>query len=84
MKDMKDITKFRLSMLSTLGSFSMYLYHIPSIALLDSMMFLGATQAITMSSQAFNQSMEGEHDKLMTRTKNRPVPSGKISKKQGL
>lgn len=36
-----------------------------------------------MSSQAYNQTVEAEFDKHMTRTKNRPIASGRVSKRDG-
>ena len=50
----RAVTKFRLSQLSTMGSFAMYLVHVPTLNVLDCCLFLTATQAVTMSSQAFN------------------------------
>lgn len=78
-----DLTKFRLSQYNTLASYAMYLYYIPSFVAYDSLIFLTATQLITMSSQAYNQTVEGEYDSKMRRTQNRPVARGIINKQVG-
>jgi protoheme IX farnesyltransferase len=82
-KSFMDLTKFRLSQYNTLASYSMYLYYSPVFQPLESLIFLTATQLITMSSQAYNQTVEGEFDKKMRRTQNRPVARGAISKRTG-
>lgn len=83
MKSFFDLTKFRLSQYNTLASYAMYLYYIPSFMAYDSLVFLTATQLITMSSQAYNQTVEGDYDSKMRRTQNRPVAKGLISKQTG-
>jgi hypothetical protein len=42
-KVFKEITKFKLSQLSTMGSLVAYLIHAPSIGLIESALFLTAT-----------------------------------------
>lgn len=61
----------------------MYLYYLPIFLPYESIVFLCATQLITMSSQAYNQVVEGEFDKKMRRTQNRPVARNIISKQTG-
>lgn len=39
---------------------------------------------VTASSNGFNQVIERELDKLMERTKNRPIPTGKMNAKEGV
>lgn len=63
MKSFYDLTKFKLSQYNTLASYSMYLYYSPVFNPYESLVFLWATQLITMSSQAYNQVVEGEYDK---------------------
>ena len=83
LKAFGDLTKFRLSQYNTLASYSMYLYYAPTFMPLESLIFLTATQLITMSSQAYNQTVEGDFDKKMRRTQNRPVARGLINKQKG-
>lgn len=82
-KDLAELTKFKLSVLNTAVAFSMYSYFGP-IGALDSSIFIGSTLSIAMSSQAYNQTVEMDKDALMKRTKNRPLPSGRISKDRAL
>lgn len=83
LKSFGDLTKFRLSQYNTLASYSMYLYYVPGFMPYESLIFLIATQLITMSSQAYNQTVEGDFDKKMRRTQNRPVAKGVITKQTG-
>jgi protoheme IX farnesyltransferase len=83
LKSFTDLTKFRLSQYNTLASYSMYLYYVPGFMAYESLVFLVATQLITMSSQAYNQTVESDFDKNMRRTQNRPVAKGMISKQTG-
>ena len=78
-----DLTKFRLSQYNTLAAYSMYLYYAPTFLPYESLIFLVATQLITMSSQAYNQTVEGDYDSKMRRTQNRPVAKGLINKQKG-
>ena len=63
LKSFSDLTKFKLSQYNTLAAFSTYLYYAPTLVLSDSLIFLTATQLISMSSQAYNQVVESEYDK---------------------
>lgn len=83
LKSFSDLTKFRLSQYNTLAAYSTYLYFAPSFMPYESMVFLLATQLITMSSQAYNQVAEAEYDSKMRRTQNRPVARKIISKRTG-
>lgn len=83
LKSFSDLTKFRLSQYNTLASYSMYLYYAPAFMPYESFIFLTATQLITMSSQAYNQTVEGDYDRKMRRTQNRPVARGAINKQVG-
>lgn len=83
LKSFSDLTKFKLSQYNTLAAFSTYLYYSQTLMLYDSLIFLTATQLISMSSQAYNQVVESEYDKNMRRTQNRPVAKNIISKQTG-
>lgn len=53
--DLFELTKFKLSMLNSFASYTMFFYHAPmaGVGLLPSLTFLFATQAIAMSTQCF-------------------------------
>lgn len=55
-----ELTKFKLSLLNTVGSFTMFYYHAPLIGmgLLEASLFIYATQAVAMSTQCFGQIAE--------------------------
>ena len=70
-----ELTKFKLSALNSVGAYTMFYYYAPlaQVGMLNSAIFLFATQACAMSTQCFGQVQEREHDALMARTKNRPM-----------
>ena len=82
--DYTELTKFKLSLLNSIGSYTMYYYHAPlaGVGLGSSALFLIATQSIAMSTQCFGQVKEAELDAQMARTKNRPMAQGRISSKR--
>lgn len=51
-KNLMDLTKFKLSLLNSIGAYSMFYFFAPlqGVGLLNSALFLFATQAIAMSS----------------------------------
>ena len=79
-----ELTKFKLSLLNSVGAFTMFYYHAPlaGIGLMNGALFLFATQTVAMSSQCFGQVNEAAVDEKMARTKNRPMAKGRISSKQ--
>jgi protoheme IX farnesyltransferase len=80
-KDFSELTKFKLSLMNTTVAATAY-FMMEKCVVTDFFqisLFLAATQAIAMSSQAMNQAIEFEHDKKMKRTQARPVPLGKIT-----
>ena len=84
-EDLMDLTKFKLSLLNSVSSYTMFYFYAPltGVGIIPSLTFLFATQTIAMSTQCFGQVKEAEQDALMTRTKNRPIPKGSISSKHG-
>ena len=77
--DLKQITKFGLSLSVVFSSLAGYLLavetpHIPTLIMLaiGGYLMVGA-------SNVFNQIIEKESDKLMKRTKNRPLPTGRMT-----
>lgn len=83
-KEFSELTKFKLSVLNTCVAAAAYFMTTKCVYtdLTELSLFLLGTQTIAMSSQSMNQAIENEHDKMMNRTLNRPVPSGKITKNQ--
>jgi len=79
-----ELVKFRLSMLVAFSSgFGYVLGHSGAFDWGHFLMFcLGA---ILMSGAAItiNQILEREYDKIMTRTQNRPLPTGRVSETEG-
>ena len=51
-KDIMDLTKFKLSLLNSVGAYSMFYFYAPlsGVGLFNSAMFLFATQSVAMSS----------------------------------
>jgi protoheme IX farnesyltransferase len=79
LKDIMELTKFRLSFLVVFSAVMAYLLSNPfatdwlKITLLSLGGFL-----VTASSNTINQLIEKDTDKLMDRTKNRPLPAGRM------
>lgn len=78
-----ELTKFKLSLLNSVGSYTMFYFHAPlaGVGLANSAIFFFATQTIAMSTQCFGQVNEAEFDAAMARTKNRPMAQHRISAK---
>ncbi len=84
LKSYSDLTKFRLSALVVVSAILGYLiapgeFNLSTLIYL----FLGGF-FVTGSSNAFNQVLERDLDKLMKRTQNRPLPLGNLSVFEGL
>lgn len=81
LKDCSEVTKFKLSAMNTAVALMTYLMKAgPAAGFPDTALFCLATQAIAMSSQGMNQLVEVNFDRLMNRTRNRPLPTNRISK----
>lgn len=74
-----EMTKLRLSALITFSGIMGYCLGATEIHWGSLVMFAIASFAITGSANTINQIFEKDTDKLMTRTKERPLPTGKIS-----
>jgi len=82
-KDLLELTKFKLSVLNTIVSSSMFaFYSTPNHSILDMSLFTGATLCISMTSQVLNQMYEVCLDKRMRRTCKRPLPTQRMSVSQ--
>ena len=73
-----ELTKFRLTLSVVFSSFISYLLGSESINFIHLTYLLTGGILIVSSSNIFNQIIERDLDKLMNRTKNRPLPKNKI------
>jgi protoheme IX farnesyltransferase len=77
--EFKTLTKHRLSLSVVFSSLAGYFLGAEKFdALVLTLLFVGG-YAMVGASNAFNQIIEKELDTLMKRTKNRPLPSGRMS-----
>jgi heme o synthase len=80
--DFKAITKAGLTVSVVFSSIAGFLLGVPSLASLDWTVVLKLAiggYCMVGASNAYNQVIEKDLDALMDRTKNRPVPSGRMS-----
>jgi len=82
-KDVLMLLKLRLSFLVVLSAVSGYFFAGGSFDLKFLYLVLGGF-LITGSSNGFNQIIEKDIDKKMTRTANRPLPTGRMSVKEAM
>ncbi len=84
MADFKEITKARLAVSVVFSSIAGYLlgaYQVDAISLL--LLAFGG-YCMVGASNAYNQIIEKDLDALMNRTKNRPIPAGRMSVNKAL
>ena len=74
-----DLTKFRLSITVVFSSLFGYALAAQDFSIIKLIVFAVAGYATTASANVINQLIEINLDKLMKRTKDRPLPSGRIS-----
>ena len=78
LKIINELTKFRLTLSVVFSSFISFFLGSESINFIDLTLLLTGGILIVSSSNVFNQIIERDLDKLMNRTKNRPLPKNKI------
>tara|TARA_X000000368_G_scaffold202461_1_gene159824 strand:+ start:2381 stop:3280 length:900 start_codon:yes stop_codon:yes gene_type:complete len=84
LNDLFILTKFRLAISVVFSSIAGYFLAIDNLNLTSlTLLFLGGFFMVA-SSNVFNQWIEKEEDGLMSRTKNRPLPSGRMKEKTAL
>ena len=76
-----ELTKYRLSLSVIFSSIAGYLIAIDYFSVEIFLLLLFGGFFLVGASNGFNQIIEKERDALMDRTKNRPIPLGKISLK---
>lgn len=83
-EEFKAITKFRLAISVVFSSIAAYLIGADQIDLMELFLLVSGGYALVGASNAYNQVMERHLDAKMHRTRNRPIPSGRMSVKTGL
>ena len=76
-----ELTKYRLSISVLFSSIAGYLIAINTFSIETFMLLISGGFFLIGASNGFNQVMEKDTDALMDRTKNRPIPSGRIGVK---
>ena len=77
--DFKEITKIRLSVSVVFSSIAGYLLGAITVDIWTLVLLAFGGYFMVGASNAFNQIIERDLDALMDRTKNRPIPSGRMS-----
>ena len=76
--DFSELTKFRLSITVVISSLAGYFLAVESVNYLTLLLLSIGGYAMVGASNVFNQVFEKDLDKLMERTKNRPLPQNRI------
>jgi protoheme IX farnesyltransferase len=84
LNDFKQLTKFGLSLSVVFSSLAGYLLAVDTIDYKTLLVLVIGGYCMVGASNAFNQIIEKEPDALMKRTKNRPIPTGRISVSNGM
>ncbi|MEX0290863.1 MAG: heme o synthase [Flavobacteriaceae bacterium] len=77
--DFKEITKARLAVSVVFSSIAGYLLGAEVVNLVSLLLLAFGGYCMVGASNAYNQVIERDLDALMNRTKNRPIPSGRMS-----
>nr|WP_041632670.1 heme o synthase [Maribacter sp. HTCC2170] len=77
--DFKEITKARLAVSVVFSSIAGYLLGAYEISVISLLLLAFGGYCMVGASNAYNQIIEKDLDALMKRTKNRPIPSGRMS-----
>ncbi|MCR8669514.1 heme o synthase [Aestuariibaculum sp. M13] len=77
--DFKEITKMRLALSVVFSSLAGYLLGVDTVNYKTLLLLALGGYFMVGASNAFNQIIEKDLDALMNRTKNRPIPSGRMS-----
>ena len=78
-QDFKEITKMRLALSVVFSSVTGYLLGVETISWSTLILLAVGGYFMVGASNAFNQIIERDLDKLMDRTKDRPIPSGRMT-----
>ena len=77
--DFKEITKMRLALSVVFSSIAGYLLGVETVDFKTLILLALGGYFMVGASNAFNQIIEKDLDALMNRTKNRPIPAGRMS-----
>lgn len=77
--DLKQLTKFGLSLSVVFSAIAGYLLAVETIQISTLILLAIGGYLMVGASNAFNQIIEKDTDKLMKRTQNRPLPAGRMS-----
>ncbi len=77
-RDIMELTKFRLSFLVVFSAVMAYLMAAESYSRISVLLLSLGGFLVTASSNTINQIIEKDLDKLMSRTQNRPLPAGRM------
>jgi len=77
--DFKEITKMRLSLSVVFSSLAGYLLGTDTVSFYTLLLLAFGGYFMVGASNVFNQIIERDLDALMDRTKNRPIPTGRVS-----
>ncbi|KAB7529232.1 protoheme IX farnesyltransferase [Flagellimonas olearia] len=84
LSDFKEITKAKLAVSVVFSSIAGYFLGAYEVSLVSLLLLTFGGYCMVGASNAYNQIIEKDLDALMNRTKNRPIPSGRISVKTAL
>ncbi|OIQ16657.1 heme o synthase [Lacinutrix sp. MedPE-SW] len=79
--DFKEITKMRLALSVVFSSIAGYLLGVDTVSVTTLLLLAFGGYFMVGASNAYNQIIERDLDALMDRTKNRPIPAGRMSVK---
>ncbi|WP_299532288.1 heme o synthase [Ulvibacterium sp.] len=82
--DFKEITKVRLAISVVFSSLAGYLLGAEQINFVSLLLLAFGGYCMVGASNAYNQIIEKDLDALMNRTRNRPIPSGRMSVNKAL
>jgi protoheme IX farnesyltransferase len=77
--DLKQVTKFRLSLSVVFSALAGYLLAVDTVNFTTLTLLAVGGYFMVGASNVFNQIIEKEPDKLMKRTQNRPLPTGRMT-----
>lgn len=80
--DLLTLTKVRLSMSVVFSSIAGYLLGTETVVFSELILLTLGGYFMVGASNAFNQIIEVQQDSLMKRTRNRPLPAGRVTKNQ--
>ncbi|MDA9810931.1 heme o synthase [Flavobacteriaceae bacterium] len=84
LSDFSQLTKFRLSITVVISSTAGYFLAVDTVHYPTLLLLILGGYAMVGASNAFNQVFEKDLDKLMLRTQNRPLPTGRMQPNRAL